>query len=101
MAPLAATAERGVRVVPHPGRHGPDGRPYEDDVGQRDGAAALPQPRHLLQPARHGHAVPPLLRRPHRRLRRGTYHTCGLALSLEWKKNRLSRPVIIANESHL
>lgn len=77
------TAERGVRVVPHPGRHGPDGRPYEDDVGQRDGAAALPQPRHLLQPARHGHAVPPLLRRPHRRLRRGTYHTCGLALSLE------------------
>lgn len=77
MAPLAATAERGVRVVPHPGRHGPDGRPYEDDVRQRDGAAALPQPRHLLQPARHGHAVPPLLRRPHRRLRRGTYHTCG------------------------
>ena len=72
MSVCASRAERGVRVVPHPGRDGPDGRADEDDVGERDGAAALPQPRHLLQPARHRHAVPPLLRRAHRRLRRGT-----------------------------
>jgi hypothetical protein len=74
-----AGAERGVRVVPHPGRHGPDGRPHEDDVGQRHGPVALPQPRHLLQPARHRHTLHPLLRRAHRRLRRGS--TCHLYYS--------------------